>query len=163
MKRNPLQFFDLGATSYHFNHIKALNEKESIHCRSLNSFICWNSSKDPSGGPFSSHSVHCLPRQPHNGLNYHLFQEHFPTDFSGWDLPFDLKACVAYFLVDKGAGGGPQGTLKLSAVFASPLLLLYRQPVPLPLLPLPTNGRTVSPFASVPNLRFLFSFIYFNH
>lgn len=71
--------------------------KGSNHCHSLNSFNCWNSSKDPDGGPFSSHSVLYLPRQPYNGLNYHLFQQHTQIDISGWDLLCDLRAWRAYF------------------------------------------------------------------
>lgn len=94
--------------------------KGSNHCRSLNSFNCWNSSKDPSGDPFFSHSVHWLPRQPYNGFNYHLFQEHSQMDISGCDLPFDLKACIAYFFLHLVGRGLPQGTLNPSSAFAPP-------------------------------------------
>lgn len=112
--------------------------KGSNHCYSLNSFNCWNSSKDPDGGPFSSHSVLYLPRQPYNGLNYHLFRQHTQIDISGWDLLFDLRACGAYFFLKTPWHLKTQFGICLHCVSFPPSHSV-------PVLPVPRRGRTLSP------------------
>lgn len=96
--------------------------KGSNHCHSLNPCNCWNASKDLSGGSFWAHCVHCLPRQPHNGLNYHLSQERSPVDISGRDLPFDPKGRVASFFLDTSCSSGH---LKTKLSIQHPLIRLF--------------------------------------
>ena len=71
-----------GVTSHHFNHIKALNDKRVESLSFIKFVLTVGIPLRIQMEALSLLTLLCLPRQPYNGLNYHLFQKHSQIDIS---------------------------------------------------------------------------------